>query len=71
MFELVYWCGINNDQGEFITEIVEIDKMRYINFGIDKFLKFTNESGQVNIIPIENINIYIPLKLNRFSLVLR
>lgn len=56
MFELVYWCGINNDQGEFITEIVEIDKMRYINFGIDKFLKFTNESGQVNIITIENIN---------------
>ncbi|PAY32470.1 hypothetical protein A8C35_09055 [Ligilactobacillus salivarius] len=56
MFELVYWCGINNDQGEFITEIVEIDKMRYINFGIDKFLKFTNESGQVNIILIENIN---------------
>ncbi|WP_283599990.1 hypothetical protein [Ligilactobacillus salivarius] len=56
MFELVYWCGINNDQGEFITEIVEIDKMRYINFGIDKFLKFTNESGQVNIISIENIN---------------
>ena len=44
MFELVYWCGINNDQGECI------------NFGIDKFLKFTNESGQVNIIPIENIN---------------
>ena len=56
MFELVYWCGINNDQGEFITEIVEIDKMGCINFGIDKFLKFTNESGQVNIIPIENIN---------------
>lgn len=71
MFELVYWCGINNDQRGFITEVVKIDKMRYINFSIDKFLKFTNEFGQVNIIPIENINIYIPLKLNRFSLVLR
>lgn len=45
MFELVY------------TEVVKIDKMRYINFGIDKFLKFTNKFGQVNIIPIENINI--------------
>lgn len=56
MFELVYWCGINNEQGEFITEIVEIDKTRYLNFGSDKFLKFTNESGQVNLIPIENIN---------------
>lgn len=56
MFELVYWCGINNDQGEFITEIVEIDKTRYLTFGSDKFLKFINESGQVNLIPIENIN---------------
>ena len=56
MFELVYWCGIDNEQGEFITEIVEIDKKQYLTFVINKFLKFTNESGQVNIIPIENIN---------------
>lgn len=56
MFELIYWYGINNNQGEFITEIVEIDRIHYINFGINKFLKFTNESGQVNIIPIDNIN---------------
>lgn len=26
MFELVYWCGVNNDQGEFITEIVRLTK---------------------------------------------
>ena len=51
MFELVYWCGVNNDQWNS-----EIDKTRYLNFGSDKFLKFTNESGQVNLIPIENIN---------------
>ena len=56
MFELVYWCGVNNNQGEFITEIVEIDRKHYVSFIINKFLKFTNESGQLNIIPIENIN---------------
>ena len=56
MFELIYWCRINNNQGEVITEIVEIDKTCYINFGSGKFLKFTNESGQVNLIPIENVN---------------
>lgn len=56
MFELVYWCGIDNEQGEFITEIVEIDKRHLLTFDISKFLKFTNESGQVNLIPIDNIN---------------
>ena len=56
MFKLVYWCGIDNEQGEFITEIVEIDKRHPLTFDIGKFLKFTNESGQVNLIPIENIN---------------
>lgn len=56
MFELVYWCGIDNEQGEFITEIVEIDKRHLLTFDIGKFLKFINESGQVNLIPIDNIN---------------
>ncbi|PAY33691.1 hypothetical protein A8C35_07465 [Ligilactobacillus salivarius] len=56
MFELVYWCGIDNKQGEFITEIVKIDKRYYLTFDMGKFLKFTNELGQVNLIPIDNIN---------------
>ncbi len=32
MFELIYWCRINNNQGEFITEIVEIDRIALYKF---------------------------------------
>jgi len=58
-YELTYWLGTNDNQGEFITRSVKINK-RYISELFTnkafKFLPFLDEDEHKPMIPTDNIN---------------
>ncbi|HJE96329.1 hypothetical protein [Ligilactobacillus acidipiscis] len=57
-YEITYWCGVNNDQGEFVTKTVKIEKWFVSQLFTDKplrFLPFVDEDEHKIVVSTENI----------------